>query len=91
VRLRRARGIERQQIKWPAFTAVMAAGGSVLTYTIAEAVGARWLEWTGFVILIAALFGFPVSIGIAIVRYRLYDIDASSTAPSSTALSPPCC
>jgi hypothetical protein len=75
VRLRRARGIERQQIKWPAYTAAMAATGSILTYTIAEATGVRWIEWTGFVILIAALVSFPLSIGIAIVRYRLYDID----------------
>ena len=75
VRMRRARGIERQQIKWPAYTAVMAATGSVLTYTIAEAVGAQWLEWTGFVILMAALVCFPISVGIAIVRYRLYEID----------------
>jgi hypothetical protein len=35
VRMRRARGIERQQIKWPAYTAVLAATGSVLTYTFA--------------------------------------------------------
>jgi hypothetical protein len=75
LRLRRARGIERQQIKWPAYTAVMAASGSVLTYTISEAVGSRWLEWAGFVILIAALISFPTSIGIAILRYRLYEID----------------
>ena len=75
LRLRRARGIERQQIKWPAYTAVMAASGSVLTYTISEAIGSRWLEWVGFVILIAALISFPISIGIAILRYRLYDID----------------
>jgi hypothetical protein len=70
-----ARGIERQQIKWPAYTAVMAASGCVLTYTISEAIGLRWLEWAGFVILIAALVSFPISIGIAILRYRLYDID----------------
>ena len=75
LRLRGARGIERQQIKWPAYTAVMAASGSVLTYTISEAIGSRWLEWAGFVILIAALVSFPISIGIAIVRYRLYEID----------------
>jgi hypothetical protein len=75
LRLRRARGIERQQIKWPAYTAVMAASGSILTYTISEAIGLRWLEWVGFVILIAALVSFPISIGIAILRYRLYDID----------------
>jgi hypothetical protein len=54
---------------------VMAASGSVLTYTIAEAMGAPWLEWTGFIILIAALVSFPISAGIAIVRLRLYEID----------------
>ena len=75
VRIRRARGIERQQIKWPAYTAVMAATGSVFTYTVAEAVGAPWLEWTGLVILMAALVCFPISVGIAIVRCRLYEID----------------
>jgi hypothetical protein len=75
LRLRRARGIEHQQIKWPAYTAVMAASGSVLTYTVSEAIGSRWLEWAGFVVLMAALASFPVSIGIAIVRYRLYEID----------------
>jgi hypothetical protein len=75
LRLRRARGIERQQIKWPAYTAVMAASGGVLTYTLPEAVGSRLLEWAGFIILIAALVNFPISIGIAMVRYRLYEID----------------
>jgi hypothetical protein len=75
VRLRRARGIERQQIKWQPYTAVMAATGSVLAYTIAEAMGSRWLEWIGFVILMVALVTFPISVGIAIVRYRLYEID----------------
>jgi hypothetical protein len=74
-RLRQARGVERQQIKWPAYTVMMAATGGVLTYTISEAIGARWLELAGFVVFIAALVGFPTSIGIAIVRYRLYDID----------------
>ena len=75
VRMRRARGIERQQIKWPAYTAVMAATGSVLTYNIAEPIGAPWLEWTSFIIVMAALVCFPISVGIAIVRYSLYEID----------------
>ena len=72
--LRRSRGIERQQIKWPAFTAVVAVSGGVLYDTaVSEAIGLRWLEWAGFVILIAALVSFPIS---AIVRYRLYEIDS---------------
>ena len=76
LRLRRARGIERQQIKWPAYTAVLAAGGSVLQYTVSDAMGLLWLQWAAYVITIAALVSFPISMGIAIVRYRLYEIDA---------------
>jgi hypothetical protein len=76
LRLLRTRGIERQQIKWPAFIAVVAAVGSILYDTaISGAIGLRWLEWAGYVAVIAALVGFPISIGIAIVRYRLYEID----------------
>jgi hypothetical protein len=76
LRLLRTRGIERQQIKWPAFVAVVAGVGSVLYDTaISEAIGLRWLEWAGYVVVVAALVSFPISIGIAILRYRLYEID----------------
>jgi hypothetical protein len=75
LRLRRSRGIEHQQIKWPAYTAVIAAGSSFFQYTVSDAMGLRWLELAGYMVSLAALVGFPISIGIAIVRYRLYDID----------------
>src|SRR5215208_5925200 len=75
LRLRLSRGIEHQQIKWPAYTAVIAAGSSFLQYTVSDAMGLRWLEWAGYVLSLAALVGFPISIGIAMVRYRLSDID----------------
>jgi hypothetical protein len=76
LRLLRTRGIERQQIKWPAFVVVVAAVGSLLYETaISEAIGLRWLEWAGYVVVVAALVRFPISIGIAIVCYRLYEID----------------
>jgi hypothetical protein len=75
LRLRRTTGIERQQIKWPAYAAVIAAGSSLLQFTIASEMGLRWLEWAAYVVSVAALVGFAISLGIAIVRYRLYDID----------------
>jgi hypothetical protein len=55
LRLRRTTGIERQQIKWPAYTAVIATGSSLLQYIISDAVGLPWLEWTAYVVSIAAL------------------------------------
>ena len=56
---------KRQQIKWLAFfAAVMAVGFSIIN------VGA-WL----FLVGIAAFNCFPIGVGIAVVRYRLLDID----------------
>jgi hypothetical protein len=79
VRRLRASGVERQQLKWFTYSSTLAISGVILTYTISDAIGALWLVWVGYVVLvvgfIAALIGFPISIGIAIVRYRLYDID----------------
>jgi hypothetical protein len=75
MRLRRARGVERQQIKWFTYTGVVASGAALLTYTISEAIGALWLKWAGYVVMQVALIGMPISMGIAILRYRLYEID----------------
>jgi hypothetical protein len=75
VRLRRTRGVEHHQIKWFAYTAATAASGAIVTYTLSTVVGARWLELAGFVVLTIGVVGVPISMGIAIMRYRLYDID----------------
>src|SRR5918997_4334308 len=76
VRLRRARGVERQQIKWFAYAAFVLASGAVVSWVISDAVGAGWLRWdVGFVATMVGLAGLPVAMGIAILRYRLYDID----------------
>jgi hypothetical protein len=75
VRLRRARGVERQQIKWFTYTGVVASSAALLTYTISEPIGALWLKWVGYVVMQVALIGMPISMGIAILRYRLYEID----------------
>jgi hypothetical protein len=75
-RLRRAGGVERQQIKWFAYAAAATVSGVVLAYMIPNSVDTPpWFERTGYALLIATTPAIPVSIGIAILRYRLYDID----------------
>jgi hypothetical protein len=75
VRLRRARGVEQQQIKWFAYAVVVASSGSILTYVVPVAIGAPWLELVSYVPFVVGVVSVPISMGIAILRYRLYDID----------------
>jgi hypothetical protein len=75
VRLRRAGGVERQQIKWIAYAVVVGVGGAILTYTISEAISVSWLGWVGFALIIAGILGVPIAVTIAILKYCLYDID----------------
>jgi hypothetical protein len=75
-RLRRAGGVERQQIKWFAYAAAATVGGLVLAYMIPNSIHTPpWFEWAAYALLIATTPAIPVSIGIAILRYRLFDID----------------
>jgi hypothetical protein len=74
-RMRRARGVQRQQIKWFAYATVVLVGGVVLDFTISEATGVSWLGEIGFVLRMVGLAGLPVAIGIAVLRHRLYNID----------------
>ena len=75
LRLRRARGVERQQIKWFAYAAPFGISGAMLKYTIGRPLGAEGLEWVGFAVLTIGILSVPVAMGIAMLRYRLYDID----------------
>ena len=75
VRFRRSRGIERLQMEWFVYVTVVLIGGSILTSVIGVATGLRWLEQFSFVLSMVALVGLPITVGIAIFRYRLYDID----------------
>jgi hypothetical protein len=74
-RMRRARGAQRQQIKWFAYATVVLVGGVVLDSTVSEATGVSWLGKIGFVLRMFGLAGLPMAIGIAVLRYRLYNID----------------
>jgi hypothetical protein len=75
VRARRARGDERQQLKLVGF-AVSVFAVVVMIYGAQGPLGLELVdEDIGNVIFYLATAGLPLSIGIAILRYRLYDID----------------
>jgi hypothetical protein len=72
-RMRRGDYIQRQQVKWLALAALM-TGVSMALMTLT--IRADPLVWKLTQILaIAAVMSIPVAAGIAILRYRLYDID----------------
>jgi len=75
LRLRRARGGEREQVKWLTYAASVVVIGAILTYVVPEATGAGWVGHVGLVLLAVGFVGVPVAIGIAILKYRLYDIN----------------
>jgi signal transduction histidine kinase len=70
-RLRRSRGLERQQLKWVASSAAL--------FAIACLVGVpSWfvgLDTFGGLIIVAAFMAIPIAAGYAILRHRLYDVD----------------
>lgn len=79
VRFRRSRGIERQQLKW------LALGGTGVVVGV----------WSTFLaeasppllaVTIVLMLGFPASIGVAILRHRLFDIDRIISRAVSYAL-----
>ena len=74
VRFRRARGAERQQIKWFASAAALTL---VFTFVFEQATNAEGGLLPSILATLSVLLvpSIPVATGIAILRYRLYDID----------------
>ena len=73
VRFRRSSGEERQQLKWFAYAAGLMAAFFAATGALEVAgVGDIWITT---VLGVLAFMAIPVAAGIAILRYRLYDID----------------
>jgi hypothetical protein len=77
VRFRRARGVERQQLKWFTYAPLVA----VLVWLVSS-VPALMSEAPRVVVLLRVYVagaiisvGIPLAIGIAVLRYRLYDTD----------------
>ena len=72
-RFRHAHGIVRQQLKWIAYSAAVVAVAACAT--LVSFVGdLRYAESVAFIQVIS-FTTIPVVAGIAILRYRLYDID----------------
>ncbi len=70
VRFRRSVGVERQQMKWFLYAAAPILTIPITDYlpgTVGDIVGGLAFGWL--------LIGLPAAIGIAVLRYRLYDID----------------
>ena len=74
-RLRHAGMIERQQIKWFAYATAVAISGVIFKNSVYPAVGVTWVWWVGFVLTTVGVVSSPVTMSIAIFRYRLYQID----------------
>jgi signal transduction histidine kinase len=72
-RLRRSQGVERMQIKWLAYAAVLIPA-AVVTSTIEGAIAGNDGPIT-VVVTVLVLIAIPVAIGVAVMRYRLYEID----------------
>src|SRR5713101_277369 len=69
-RFRTAAGNERQQLKWFAY-----ASSVSMSFFVAAPLLFTYLAGLGPLIAILAMDLIPISVAIAILRYRLYDID----------------
>jgi hypothetical protein len=71
VRFRRARAIQRQQLKWFASAVALL----IFILVLQSFPLPRWLHDLSGVLVVVAVWGIAAAIGIAVLRYRLYDID----------------
>ena len=70
VRFGRSRGVERQQITWVAYAAVLFISWAALE----QLLPIRLSPIVGEILFIASLQGLWVAVGVAVLRYRLYDV-----------------
>jgi hypothetical protein len=67
LRFRRSAGIEREQIKWLAFSAAPLAVAGLASAVLPDKIGQ--------VLFVFLLLSVPIAVGLAVLRYRLYDIN----------------
>jgi hypothetical protein len=75
VRLRRSRGVKRRQLEWFAYVTALFFGGAMLTGVVSDVSGVGWLGSISFILSVVGLVCLPIAVGIAVLKYRLYDID----------------
>jgi hypothetical protein len=73
LRFRRARGVERQQLRWLALAAILVAT-ALLVLALLLVAGVRDPVLLGWVTAVCVAL-LPLATGAAILRYRLYDLD----------------
>jgi hypothetical protein len=74
IRLARARGLERAQLKWLALATAI-TGVAVVSDVVSYLVGVEGIGKLRDVVLALGFAVFPLAAGVAILRYRLFDID----------------
>ena len=74
VRFRRARNVERLQLKWLSYTGALVGVALIAAVAIETVVGERAVDLTNTIISVSLAL-VPVAMGVAILRHRLYDID----------------
>jgi hypothetical protein len=74
VRYRHAGQVERQQLKWPALVLAVGVAGALAAAAL-TAVAPEVANVLGVLVAIELVLGIPLAVGVAILRYRLYDID----------------
>jgi hypothetical protein len=77
VRLRRAKGEERQQLKWLAYSVGVLSSMAVVGFLNFQVLNnpLPFFEGVGSVLGVVAIVAVPMAIGVAILRYGLYEID----------------
>ena len=71
LRFRSSRGVERQQLRWVAAGAAGAVAGLLLALPGGLGITSGWISN----IVYPAMLCPPVAVGVAVLRYRLYDLD----------------
>ncbi len=74
VRWRRSGSVERLQLKWVVYSVALVGTTALVVETGIATLAPAWYL-SGTVVLSVAILAVPVTMGVAMLRYRLYDID----------------